>query len=89
MPYLTRCVAQYNADNAGPKTYTGSLDATTGPAFDAVPFDSSRVTHSAVGTATVTFTDGANSIFDYSLYGVARTKSLTRFVFRSPGTVCQ
>jgi hypothetical protein len=70
-------------------TYTGALDATTGPPFNSVPFDSSHVTHSTVGTATVTFTDGSNGTFSYTLNGVSRTKALTRFVFRAPGTVCQ
>ena len=70
-------------------TYSGGLDTTTGPPLDSVPFDPSRVTHSAVGTATVTFTDGANATFVYTLNGVSQTKPLTRFVFRAPGTVCQ
>jgi hypothetical protein len=70
-------------------TYAGALDATTGPPFNAVPFDPSHLTHSTVGTATVTFTDGANGTFVYTLNGVSQTKALTRFVFRAPGTVCQ
>jgi hypothetical protein len=71
------------------RTYTGALDATTGPPFNAEPFDPSRLTHSPVGTATVTFTDGANGTFAYTLNGVAQTKPLTRFAFFPPGTVCQ
>jgi hypothetical protein len=71
------------------RTYAGALDATTGPPFYAQPFDPSRVTHSPVGTATVTFTDGAHATFAYTLNGVSQTKALTRFVFRAPGTVCQ
>jgi len=71
------------------RTYTGALDATTGPPFNAVPFDPSHLTHTTVGTATVTFTDGANGTFVYTLNGVTQTKALTRFVFRAPGTVCQ
>jgi hypothetical protein len=71
------------------RTYAGPLDATTGPPFNAVPFNPALVTHSTVGTATVTFTDGANGTFTYTLNGVTQTKALTRFVFRAPGTVCQ
>jgi len=70
-------------------TYTGALDATTGPAFSSVPFDSSRLTHDNIGTATVTFADGNNGTFTYTLNGVSRAKALTRFVFRTPGTVCE
>jgi hypothetical protein len=71
------------------RTYAGQLDATTGPPFNAVPFDPSRITHNAVGTATVTFTDGANGTLAYTLNGVSQTKALARFVFSAPGTVCQ
>jgi hypothetical protein len=70
-------------------TYAGALDATTGPSFNSVPFDSSHLTHSNVGTATVTFADGNNGTFTYTLNGVSRTKALTRFVFVAPGTVCE
>ena len=73
----------------GARTYVGALDATAGPPFSSVPFDSTHVTHTPVGTASVTFTDGANATFVYTLNGVSQTKALTRFVFRSPGTVCQ
>jgi hypothetical protein len=37
---------------------------------------------------TLTFTDGNNAIFVYSLGGMTQTKQITRLVFRSPGTVC-
>ena len=73
----------------GARTYAGALDATTGPRFDSVPFDSTRVAHASVGSATVTFTDGANATFVYTLNDVSRTRFLTRFVFRAPGTVCE
>ncbi len=69
--------------------YTGELDATTGPPFSSVPFDSSHLTHSTVGTAAVTFTDGASGTFSYVLNGVQQTKALTRLEFRAPGTVCE
>jgi len=70
-------------------TYAGALDVTTGPPFNAVPFDPSHLTHSTVGTATVTFTDGNNGTFTYTLNGVTQTKPLTRFVFVGNGTVCR
>lgn len=73
----------------GARTFSGPLDVTTGPPFNAVPFDPSRVAHSNAGTATATFTDGANGTFAYTLYGIAQTKAITRFVFSGAGTVCQ
>jgi hypothetical protein len=69
--------------------YTGTLLRTTGPAFNAVPFAPSRVAATPVGTLTLTFTDGAAGTFAYSVNGIAQTKSITREVFRAPGTVCR
>ena len=68
--------------------YTGALDWTTGPPFNG-PYRPSLVTHTTVGTATVSFTDRDNGTFAYTLNGVSRTKALTRFIFRAPGTLCQ
>ena len=39
-------------------TYTGTLYRTSGPPFDASPFDPSRVSSMPVGSATFTFSDG-------------------------------
>jgi len=83
------------ATQAGPNLYSGTLVLTGGPAFSAVPFDPAKVTRTAVGTATFTFTDGNNGTFSYSVDlgdGVnkaTQTKAITRQVFRAPGTVCQ
>ncbi len=69
--------------------YTGTLSRTTGPAFNAVPFDPSKVTETPVGTLTLSFSDGANGTFAYTMNGVSQVKAITREVFVSPGTVCQ
>ena len=70
-------------------TYSGTLYRTRGPAFDAVPFLPSSVTTTPVGTGTLTFSDGNTATFAYTANGIAQTKSITRQVFRAPGTVCQ
>ncbi|HKW81049.1 MAG TPA: hypothetical protein VJQ49_08570 [Casimicrobiaceae bacterium] len=76
-----------------PKTalgvYSGTLFRTTGPPFDAVPFDPAAVAGTVVGTATFTFTDGNTGTFDYTVGGVTQSKAITREIFVSPGTVCQ
>jgi hypothetical protein len=83
------------ASLTAPKTYSGTLLLTGGPAFSAVPFDPSKVTRKPVGTATFTFTDGNTGTFSYSVDlgdGVnkaTQTKAITRQVFRAPGTTCQ
>jgi hypothetical protein len=83
------------APQTAPGTYSGSLLLTGGPAFNAVPFDPTKVTRTTVGTAAFTFTDGNNGMFSYSVDlgdGVnkaTQTKAITRQVFRVPGTTCQ
>jgi len=83
------------AAQSAPQTYAGTLYLTNGPAFGAVPFDPNKVGRVAVGSATLSFTDGNNGTFAFNVDlgdGVNqgnRTKAITRQVFRVPGTVCQ
>ena len=78
---------------AAPKTaagvYSGNLHRTTGPPFNAVPFDPTKVSASLVGTATFTFTDGNRGTFDYTVNGITQSKAITREILVAPGTVCQ
>jgi hypothetical protein len=76
------------ATTGGGSVFTGTLYRTTGPAFDAVPFDPAAVVRTPVGTATFTFSDGANAVFAYTVNGIAQRKAITREVFVAPGTVC-
>jgi hypothetical protein len=75
--------------------YSGALVRTTGPAYNAVLFDSQSVMRTPVGTLTLTFGDGDHATFAYAVTlgtppeTVTQTKQLTRLVFRAPGTVCQ
>jgi hypothetical protein len=82
-----------SAPKTMPGTYTGTLLQTTGPPFNAVPFPPvgapGGATASSVGTATFTFSDGNNATFSYTVNGVSQTKTITREVFRPPGTTCQ
>jgi len=65
-------------------TYAGTLNQTAGSSFDAVPFDPSKVTATAVGNGTLHFIDNDNGTFAYTVDGVTQTKTITREVF---GTV--
>ena len=75
--------------------YNGTLYRTTGPGFNAVPFDPQSVVRTPVGTLTLTFGDGNNATFAYTVtlgtpsISVTQTKQLTRLVFRAPGTLCE
>lgn len=61
--------------------YQGQLVQTHGPAFSAVPFDPTAVTHSVVGTGTLTFTDANTARFDYTVNGTTQSKTITREIF--------
>jgi len=76
------------AGKARTDTYAGTLYESHGPPFNAVPFDQSRVTRKAVGSATLTFTDLDTAQFAYTVNGVSQTRTLVREVFADPVSVC-
>ncbi len=77
------------AARIAPNVYRGELNRTTGPAFNAVPFDPANVTRTVVGTATLTFANGNAATFAYTMDGVSQTKTITRLLFVPPaGTLC-
>ena len=79
-----------SAPKVGPSQYAGTLIRTTGPPFNVVPFDPAKVTRDAVGTAMLTFANGNQATFTYSLDGVVQSKPMTRLLFAAPaGTLCQ
>jgi hypothetical protein len=77
------------APKTAAKTYAGTLYRTSGPAFDAMPWNPANVAITPVGSVTLTFADGNHAAFAYTVSAVAQTKQITRQVFRPPGTVCQ
>ncbi len=60
-------------------SYGGALLATTGPAFNAVPFPPVTAAPIQVGTGTITFSDSNDATFAYSVNGVSQAKAITRF----------
>jgi hypothetical protein len=70
-----------SADKTGEGIYAGTLLQTRGPAFNAVPFSPASVTNTTVGTGTITFSDGNNGTFAYTINGVTQAKAITRQVF--------
>ena len=69
-------------------TYTGAIYRTTGPAFNAVPFNPALVTVTQVGTGTLAFTDANNGTFTYNVNGVSQSKPITRLVYATPVSTC-
>ncbi|HEX4524453.1 MAG TPA: hypothetical protein VH704_13105 [Casimicrobiaceae bacterium] len=72
-----------------PGVYSGTLYRTTGPPFNSVPFDPTKVAATPVGAATFSFTNGNTGTFNYTVNSVTQSKAITREVFVAPGTVCQ
>jgi hypothetical protein len=72
----------------GPTTFTGDLYRTSGPPFNAVPWNSAAVQVTRVGTGTFAFTDANNGTFQYTVDGISQTKAITRQVFDSPVSMC-
>ena len=74
--------------------YVGPIYQNSGPRFDA--YDTKKVVANPVGTATLTFADGNNATFGYSVMvapfpgPIMQSKQITRFPFAAAGgTVCQ
>jgi hypothetical protein len=76
------------ATKPAPGVYSGQLFRTTGPAFNAVPFDPTKIVKTPVGAATFRIVDGNNVSFEYTVNGTPQTKAITREVLQAPGTVC-
>jgi hypothetical protein len=72
-----------------PGTYSGQLFRTTGPAFNANPWNPSAVSVTPVGNGTFTFTDANNGTFTYTVNGITQSKQITRQVYSTPATVCR
>jgi hypothetical protein len=77
------------ATPTGQGAFAGTLYRSTGPAFNAVPFDPARVVLTPVGTGRLTFSNGNAARFDYTVNGSAQAKSITRQVFNGSGTTCR
>ncbi len=69
------------ANKTSSNSYSGLLSESSGPPFNAVPFDPDRVTRTTVGAATLTFTGLNTGTFTYAVGGVAQTKAITRQAF--------
>ena len=64
-----------------PMTYTGTLYAVAGPAFNNPTFNSGQVKRTAVGTATLAFTSSTSGTWTYSIDGVSGSKAIARLPF--------
>ena len=77
-----------NGVNTGPSTYSGTLYRTTGPSFDAVPWNPADVVSTPVGTATFAFTSAERGTFTYTVNGTTQSKAIIPLAFSSPMPNC-
>jgi hypothetical protein len=61
-------------------TYTGTIYATSGGAFDA-PFNPAAVVRTPVGTGTLTFSDASNGTWTFNINGSSGSKAITRLPY--------
>ncbi len=76
-----------NGMRTAPNTYSGALYRTTGPPFNANPWNPAQVMVTQVGNATFTFTGPSAGTFAYTVGMVTQTKAITRQVYSTP-TLC-
>ena len=76
-------------EKTGNASYSGQLYTTSGPPWNASPWDPSRVSHTTVGNATLTFSDDSHGTFSYSVGGISQSKPITRQVFGRTTTRCR
>jgi hypothetical protein len=72
----------------GDNSFAGTLYRTTGPAFSDAAFDPSRVVVTAVGSATLVFSDANNGVFTANVDGATVTKAITRQIYGSQVPTC-
>ena len=77
-----------NVAKSGDGTYSGALYRTTGPAYNAQPWDPSQVQVTTVGSVSLAFSDASNGTFTAVVDGTTIVKPITREVFMSPPSVC-
>jgi hypothetical protein len=65
----------------GGNKFSGTLYKTSGPPFNATPFDPAHVVPVAVGTGALTFTSADTGTFTFTVNGITRSKAITRQVF--------
>lgn len=65
-------------------SYLGNLNRSTGPAFNALPWLTSQVVNTVVGTMRLRFLGSQNLDISYTVNGTPVTKSLTRLRYGTP-----
>jgi hypothetical protein len=70
----------------GARTFSGTLYASTGPAFNASPW--TQASTNAIGQMTLSFSDGENGTLSYTINGLQVVKQIKRTVYANPTPLC-
>ena len=73
----------------GDMTYAGGIYRTTGPAFNASPWNGAAVAATQVGTATLQFSDASNGTFTAKVGEATIVKPISRQVYATPASACR
>ena len=73
----------------GEMTYAGNVYRTTGPAFNASPWNGAGVAATQVGTATLQFSDASNGSFTVKMGDATVVKPISRQLYASPASACR
>jgi hypothetical protein len=77
-----------DARSSSRNNYSGTLYRTSGPAFNATPFDPAKVTRTPVGSFALQVIDFDNALLTATVDGTTVTKPLAKQVFASPEPYC-
>ncbi len=80
-------VGTFTKDGEG--RYSATLYRTTGTSYRSQAWDASRVSATAVGSATLTFAAPSRAVFSYTVDGISQSKPITRESFAAPATACR
>ena len=71
------------------ESFSGALYRTTGPRFDAQPWNSATVTATEVGQATLAFAGSGSGQFTDTLHGATQTTEVSRQGAATRWTTCR
>jgi hypothetical protein len=81
LPSFSEMDPYYGTPMTSMPTYSGTVYRTTGPAFSAQPFDSTKVGSQAVGSATFQFSGQNDGSFSFTVGSTSRMLAITKQVF--------
>jgi hypothetical protein len=80
--------ALVNRTSPGSQSFEGAINRATGTSFDRINGQPALGTVAVAGSIRFDFSNGETGTMRYTLDGITQTKTIQRFVFATPATVC-